>query len=161
MTPSGIELATFQFVAQCFSQFLSEKCCLSLPMRYSAARVGGRMSGLCYYDKRTDMKQQYLSHKIMTMYNSILSSSTCHETCHCVVLRNVTLNSLHWWPEITRLHSVFSAHQFGRRVLVVCLTSSGQMVLTLWKSSLPRVSTTFSSHNLHSFHSTLAFTNVP
>jgi hypothetical protein len=89
------------------------------------------MSGLCYYDKRTDMKQQYLSHKIMTMYNSILSSPTCLETCHCVDLRNVTLNSPHWWLEITRLHSVFSAHQFGRRVLVVCLTSSGQMVLTL------------------------------
>jgi hypothetical protein len=137
------------------------KMLLVASWRYSAARVGGRMSGLCYYDKRTDTKHQYLPHKIMTMYNSILLSPTCLETCHCVVLRNVTLNSSHWWLEITRLHSVFSAHQFGRRVLVVCLTSSGQMVLTLWKCSLLHVSTTFSSHNRHSFPSTLAVTNMP
>ena len=116
---------------------------------YSAARVGGRMSGLCYYDKRTDMKQKYLSHKIMTMYNSILSSAICLETCHCVVLRNATLNSSHWWLEITRLRSVFRSPQFGQRVLVVCLTSPGHMVLTLWNSSSPHVSTTFSSHNRH------------
>jgi len=89
------------------------------------------MSRLCYYDKRTDMKQQYLSHQIMTMYNSILSSAYCLETCHCMVLRNVTLNYSQRWLEITRLHSVFSTHQFGRRVIVVCLTSSGHIVLTL------------------------------
>jgi len=129
--------------------------------RYFAARVGGRMSGLCYYDNRPVMKQQYLSHKMMTVYNSILSSATCLETCHCVVLRNVTLNSSQWWLEITRLHSIFIAHQFGRRVLAVCLTSSGHTVLILWNSSLPHVSTTFTSHNRHLFHSTLAVTNTP
>jgi len=140
---------------------LSGKCCLSLPGATPPRVWAVGWVGYVNYDKRTDMKQQYLSHKIMTMYNSIRPSGTCLETCHCVILRNVTLNSSHWWMEIATLRSVFRAHQFGRRFRVVCLTSSGHMVLTLWNSSLPHVSTSFSSHNRHSFHSTLAVTNTP
>jgi hypothetical protein len=103
---------------------LSGKRCLSLPgatlPRVCVVGWVGYVTTTCEPTRSNSICHVKYAN---TMFNWILSSATCLATGLCVVLRNVTLNASHSWLEITRLHSVFWAHTFGRRGFVVCLTS--------------------------------------